>query len=87
MNWVPHHPKTWKFRLAKLKKDVEMEDYAGHWDNNAPVMINQRIIKQGTIVKITMVSRLGDVGITDKLENDKGYQVRILLEDLEEIIK
>jgi hypothetical protein len=30
-----------------------------------------------------MVSRLGDVGITDDVDADRGYTARVLLDDIE----
>jgi hypothetical protein len=35
------------------------------------------IVAAGATVKIVMVSRLGDVGITDRLDTDHGYGCRI----------
>jgi len=41
--------------------------------------------KAGTTVKVVMVSRFGDVGITDKLDSEHGYGMRgIDIEKLDE---
>lgn len=84
IKWIPHKPEFWPFRYAILKRDVKMEDYSGYWKDKEPVMINQRIVKKGTKVKINMYSRFGDVGITDDLNKEKGYHARIELDDLKE---
>ena len=39
-------------------------------------------LPKGTLVKIVMVSRFGDVGITDNLQAECGYKVRVDLDDL-----
>lgn len=38
--------------------------------------------KKGTRVKVVMASRLGDVGITKKLDADSGYDLRVAVEHL-----
>ncbi len=40
----------------------------------------------GTIVKVVMVSRMGDLGITDNLFVDHGYLARVNPDDLEIIV-
>ena len=42
----------------------------------------ERRIPAGTKVKIVMVYRLGDVGITDDLTAKTGYLARVFLSDL-----
>lgn len=42
-------------------------------------------IKAGTLVKVVMVSRFGDVGITDDLTKEYGYKTRVSLSLLEEV--
>lgn len=59
---------------AELKADtwgVEHESKSGRWESK-----NIKISK-GTTVRIVMVSRLGDVGITMNLEAENGYCRRI----------
>jgi hypothetical protein len=34
-------------------------------------------------VKIVMVSRLGDVGITDDVQSERGYHLRISFDDFD----
>lgn len=36
----------------------------------------------GARVRVTMVSRLGDVGITSKLDRETGYEQRVSVEEL-----
>lgn len=47
--------------------------------------MRMHIIPKGTKVKIVMVSRFGDVGITDDLDKQFGYRARVSFDDLEEI--
>jgi hypothetical protein len=68
-----------------LKKDVTLSRYAGYWKNNEPVM-EERTVKAGTTVKITMASRFGDLGITDDLKEEFKYGRRgVSLEDLDNL--
>ena len=59
---------------AKTKKDFIMDV----WNGTHPVEKNsiQHICKAGTKVRIWMVSRFGDAGITDILKNPIGYNCR-----------
>lgn len=82
--WVPHQRETWPWRVGKLKRDVIGSVYRGYWENGEPVM-EYHTIKAGTAVKIVMVSRFGDVGITDKVEDEFNYMARVNLDDLERI--
>jgi hypothetical protein len=47
----------------------------GPWNNP------DRIIPVGQTLKIVMVSRFGDAGLTDNLKADYGYSVRLDWED------
>ena len=71
---------------AITKKDFEMKV----WNGIHPVEENTttHICKAGTRVRVWMVSRFGDAGITDNLKNPKGYDCRGVdvdkdLEDIE----
>lgn len=66
---------------AKTTKDLEMNV----WNGTHPVEGNttKHICKAGTKVRVWMVSRFGDVGVTDNLENPKGYDVRGLDADVD----
>lgn len=79
------HLKGWyDFEIyAVTTKDVEMNV----WDGIHPVEDNtsKHICKAGTRVRVWMVSRFGDVGVTDNLLNPKGYDVRGL--DADEDLK
>ena len=59
---------------ARVKKDFEMRV----WNGTHPVEKNTttHTCKAGTRVRIWMVSRFGDVGITDNLVNPHGYDCR-----------
>ena len=81
-DWVPHRPQTWTHRYASLVWPVIMRHFTGRHENGDPVM-DIKDCPAGTRVRITMVSRLGDVGITDDLSVDRGnYDARVALEDL-----
>lgn len=72
----------WDYNIyAKTVKDIEMNV----WNGKHPVEPNciKHICKAGTRVRVWMVSRFGDVGITDNIENPKGYDVRGLDADLD----
>lgn len=78
--YVPHEPKTWKYRYAKVKNATKLEHFKGH-SANGPVfeVVN---IPAGTMVKIVMASRFGDVGITEKLDAEYGYGARVSMDSL-----
>ena len=77
------HLKDWySFEIyAKTTKNLEMNV----WNGTHPVEENttKHICKAGTKVRVWMVSRFGDVGVTDKLETPKGYDVRGLDADID----
>lgn len=64
-NYEPHNRETWTKRYGEVNKDINIDP--------------GNEIKKGTTVKIIMVSRFGDVGITLKFDDDYGYRVRIPL--------
>lgn len=71
-----------KFEIyAKTTKDLEMNV----WNGKHPVEENttRHICKSGTKVRVWMVSRFGDVGVTDNLKNPKGYETRGLDADVD----
>lgn len=78
--WVPHKPDTWPFRLATLTEDTKFRQWNGHGANPE---FTEYWRPKGTAVKIVMVSRFGDVGITTDLSADNGYEARLGLEKLE----
>ncbi len=80
-HWVPHKRETWPWILGRVEHDINGEKYLGHWDADGPVM-KPVPIKKGTLVRIVMVSRFGDVGITPYLEDCIGYVARVSLDEL-----
>ena len=74
-----------KVVTATTRKDFEMDV----WNGTHPVERNTttHVCKAGTRVRIWMVSRFGDAGITDNLINPHGYDCRgvDVGEDLENI--
>ena len=79
---MPHDPDTWPYRYATLKNDLVMHHFAGH-SPSGPQFFDVPM-QAGSTVKLVMVSRLGDVGITDDLTAEHGYGARVLLEDLQD---
>lgn len=75
--WRPHKPETWAYRYATLRNPLTMRHFMGHDkpDHEVPMIVGSR-------VKIVMVSRLGDVGITEDLTAENGYGARVMLDDL-----
>lgn len=77
------HLKDWySYEIyAKTNKDLTMNV----WNGQHPVESNckEHICKAGTRVRVWMVSRFGDVGVTDNLKNPKGYDVRGLDADVD----
>lgn len=67
--------------LAKTKKDLEVRD----WDSVTGIS-NARTIPAGTKVLVWMISRMGDVGITDLIEGAHGYNCRTEVENLKDWI-
>ena len=76
LTWIPHAPATWPAHFGTLRSSVTIEDY------RKPGTIDHRTIQAGTRVRIVMVSRFGDVGITDDLTTSRGYLARVSLETL-----
>jgi len=81
--WVPHHRETWPTRYGILKKGIIMEWYQGYWKDGEPVR-KEESVPSGTKVKIVMVSRFGDIGITNKLDTDVNYGARVEFDDLKD---
>jgi hypothetical protein len=61
---------------AELAKPIVMQHYLGHWDDRGPVC-NCYEVPSGTPVRVTMASRFGDVGITDRIEKPNGCGARV----------
>lgn len=77
--WFPHRPEFWPFHFATVNRPVDMAVWNGH---GADPEFTRYTIPAGTKVRVVMASRFGDVGITDKLERERGYDARIDPEDL-----
>jgi len=71
---------------AHVLDDIVMKHWNGH--NKVPEF-TEHVCKKGTKVRVWMVSRMGDVGITDNIVDPIGYDCRIDVEELHnwEIIK
>lgn len=82
--WIPHEPETWPYQYATLKKPMVMQHWRGH---DADPEYDEIPLSAGERVKIVMVSRLGDVGITENLKCERGcggYGARVPLDDLDD---
>lgn len=70
-------------KVFRLKKSVDathsVQNKRGDWEHK-PFKI-----KMGTHVKVVMVSRFGDCGITTDLTVDRGYSTRVMPSALEEV--
>lgn len=86
LGMIPHERDTWCFRFGEIKEPITMEHYKGYWENGEPAM-DKIDLPAGTTVKIVMVSRFGDVGITEKLDTDRNYGARVKLNALENLRK
>jgi hypothetical protein len=84
LGMIPHEPSTWRFHFGETKNPITMEYYKGHWEDGKPAM-NKIELPAGTTVKIIMVSRFGDVGITENLDSDRNYGARVSLDDLKNL--
>lgn len=70
-------------QIFQLKEDTRADNHTqnkrGDW------ISNPFVIKAGTKVKVVMVSRFGDCGITTDLAAKSGYTTRVLPSELEEV--
>jgi hypothetical protein len=82
LGWIPHKPETWTARFGDLKKPVVMRTWNGH---GADPEFTEETALAGTTVKIVMVSRFGDIGITTDLSAKTGYLSRIDVDDLDNL--
>ena len=80
-SWRPHKRETWTAQYADLVYPQTMSHYTGKHLGNEPVM-DECECRAGTRVRIVMVSRLGDVGVTERLGDENGYGCRLLIDDL-----
>ncbi len=80
LGWIPHQRETWTHRFASLKRKTTMSYFRGHGPTGHEYDTEE--LEAGARVKIVMVSRLGDVGITGRLETDVSYGARVPLESL-----
>ncbi len=63
--------------IATLARPVELKKWQGH---GAKPEFKSVHLPSGTKVKVVMASRFGDVGITDNLNAENGYDARIDVE-------
>lgn len=69
-------------KIFRLKVDCpHASEYRGYWEGSKPAMTPTPYSK-GDLVKVVMVSRFGDCGITTRLRAKNGYAARVEPEDL-----
>lgn len=61
---------------AKTTKDLTMSVWNGKHEPSVDANCKEHVCKAGTRVRVWMVSRFGDVGVTDNLKDPKGYDIR-----------
>jgi hypothetical protein len=72
-------------RTFRLKIDrPNAAEFLGHWNADRPAMMPTPYNK-GDLVKVVMVSRMGDCGITTDLKKENGYATRVLPADLDPV--
>jgi hypothetical protein len=64
--------------FATTAKPLALRIWNGHGSDPE---FRERPLAVGTPVKIVMASRFGDVGITDDLNAETGYHLRVMPED------
>lgn len=79
--WKPHKPESWTHKFADLKESKVLQHYLGYWKDGQAAMRDVPL-EAGHPIKIVMVSRFGDVGITEDLDSENGYGLRVRLDDL-----
>lgn len=83
LGYEPHKRDTWPKRYGELKRDVKFISWPGQKRDSKgePIMVDE-VVPAGTTVKIVMVSRFGDVGVTLDLSADVDYAARINIDDI-----
>lgn len=79
--WIPHERETWLYHYMTTKVSMSYVPIGTTSDGIPP---QSATIPVGTRVKIVMVSRFGDVGITTDLSAENGYFLRIPIDELNE---
>lgn len=80
--WVPHKPETWQYHFARLRNPTELWHYKGYSNDKSEPQFDEIMCPAGQWVKIVMVSRFGDVGVTEDLTAENGYGARLPLSEL-----
>jgi hypothetical protein len=62
--------------FATTTKDLEIRIF-GQFDGKTTI----KVLPKGSIVRATMMSRFGDIGITDNLKAANGYRLRVMPHD------
>lgn len=80
--WVPHERATWPFRYMTTKEPMTLKIW--NQRRHGEPEYTDKPLPIGTRVKIVMVSRFGDVGITDDLTAENGYHLRVNIDELDQ---
>lgn len=71
-------------KICKLLTDhPDATNFIGEHDSELNPIFRSHPYKAGQLVKVTMVSRFGDCGVTDDLQKEFGYDIRVKPEELE----
>ncbi len=72
------HLKDWySYEIyAKTTRELTMSVWNGSHNPSVEANYKKHVCESGTRVRVWMVSRFGDVGVTDNLINPKGYDIR-----------
>lgn len=74
-----NQPKSLRRFLRWNRWPAAWQVRAEDWGMKPPVLFARYL---GIQVRVVMASRMGDVGITSKLDSERGYTARVYLEDL-----
>lgn len=83
--WVPHERNTWPFHYMTTKVPMTLKIW--NQRRHGEPKFTDKPLSVGTRVKIVMVSRFGDVGITDDLTAENGCHLRIDIDKLPEMFE
>lgn len=82
--YEPIHPIEAYKIIGTLNKPVETIMW--NWEHPYAKNTTTKTLPVGTHVRVIMVSRLGDIGITERLEATNGYDARIQCQNINNIV-
>lgn len=81
--YEPIHPIEAYKIIAQLNKPVETIMW--NWQHPYAQNTISKTLPADTLVRVTMVSRLGDIGITEQLDATNGHDARIQCQNIKNI--